>query len=185
MATTKQQKMIDSMFCRVDKEKKVLIVAHKVQALSKDIQSQIQENKTTPPPFKRPIGRPQKPMQTTLISEREIKKETIDDATNSKPTKKTKKGVYTNWFAPHLWLSILATLKKHGDLPGAFHHLKTFHKKSGKVSGPYEKLNRRYFYEWFTPIGELKLHVKVVVEKMIASTTVEKNIFQFLKQDQN
>jgi hypothetical protein len=29
-------------------------------------------------------------MQTTLISEREIKKETIDDATNSKSTRKRK-----------------------------------------------------------------------------------------------
>jgi hypothetical protein len=46
-----------------------------------------------PPPFKRPIGRPQKPMQTTLISKREIKRKTIDDASNSKSTKKRKRGV--------------------------------------------------------------------------------------------
>jgi hypothetical protein len=32
MATTKQQKMIDFMFCRVDKEEKLLVVAQEVQA---------------------------------------------------------------------------------------------------------------------------------------------------------
>jgi hypothetical protein len=46
-------------------------------------------------------------MQTTLILEREIKKETIDDANNSKSTKKRKRGVYTNWFAPHLCFQFL------------------------------------------------------------------------------
>jgi hypothetical protein len=54
------------------------------------------------PLFKRPIGRPQKLMQTTLILERELKKKTIDNASNSKSTKKMKRGGYTNWFAPHL-----------------------------------------------------------------------------------
>jgi hypothetical protein len=68
MATTKQQKMIDSMFCRVDKEERLLVVAQEVQALSKEIQLQIQKKKTTPPPFKTHVRRPQKPMQTTLIS---------------------------------------------------------------------------------------------------------------------
>jgi hypothetical protein len=67
MATTKQQKMIDSMFCRMDKKGMLLVVAHEVQALSNEIQLQIQEKETTPPPFKRHVGRPQKPMQTTLI----------------------------------------------------------------------------------------------------------------------
>jgi hypothetical protein len=72
-------------------------------------------------------------MQTTLISKREIKKETIDDARNSKPTKKRKIGAYTNWFAPHLWPLILATMKKHGDLTCALHYLKTFPKKQEKL----------------------------------------------------
>jgi hypothetical protein len=92
MATTEQQKMIDSMFCGVDKKERLLLVAQEVHALSKEIQSQIQEKETTPPPFKRPIGRPRKPMQTTLISKREIDKETIDDASNPKSTKKRKRG---------------------------------------------------------------------------------------------
>jgi hypothetical protein len=64
MATTKQQKMIDSMFCRMDKKERLLVVAQEVQALSKAIQLHIQEKETTP--FKRPIGRPRKTMQTTL-----------------------------------------------------------------------------------------------------------------------
>jgi hypothetical protein len=71
-------------------------------------------------------------------------------------------------------------VKKHGDLIGAFHYLKTFHRKSGGVNGPYEKLSRRYLYEWFTPRRELKPHVKVDVEKGTTSST-----FQFLKQDHN
>ncbi len=67
----------------------------------KDIQSQIQEKETTTLSFKKPIGRPQKPMETTLISKREIKKKTFDDANISKSTKKRRRGVYTNWFTPH------------------------------------------------------------------------------------
>jgi hypothetical protein len=38
MAATKQQKMIDSMFCRVDKKERLLVVAQEVQALSNKIQ---------------------------------------------------------------------------------------------------------------------------------------------------
>jgi hypothetical protein len=37
-----------------------------------------------------------------------------------------------------------------------------------------EKLNRGSLYEWFTPRGELKPHVKVV-EKKITSITIEKH----------
>jgi hypothetical protein len=58
MTTTKQQKMIDSMFCRVNKEERMLVVAQEVHALLKDIQSWIQEKETTPSPFKRLVGRP-------------------------------------------------------------------------------------------------------------------------------
>ncbi len=90
-------------------------------------------------------------MQTTLISEREIKKKTIDDASNSKSTNKRKRNAYTNWFASHLWFSILANVKKHGDFIGVFHYLKTFHRKPRKVNGPYEKLSKGSLYEWFTP----------------------------------
>jgi len=70
-------------------------------------------------------------METTLISKREIKNETIDDANNSKLIKKRKINVYTNWFTAHLWPLILATVKKHGDLIGVIHYLKTFHRKLG------------------------------------------------------
>jgi hypothetical protein len=114
-------------------------------------------------------------MQTTLISERELKKETIDDVSNLKSTKKRKRSVYTNWFAPHLWPSILAAVKKHGDFTSALHYLKTFHRKLGKISGPYEKWNRGSLYEWFTLRRELKPHVKVVVKKGTTSIVVEKH----------
>ncbi len=116
---------------------------------------------------------------TTLILEREIKKKTIDDANNSKSTKKRKRGAYTNWFALHLWPLILAIVKKHGDFIGAFHYLKTFHKKSRKVNGPYEKLNRRSLCELFTPRGELKPNVKVVVEKGTTSIVAKKHFSNF------
>jgi hypothetical protein len=42
-------------------------------------------------------------------------------------------------------------VKKHSDLTNALHDLKTFHRKLGEISGPYEKLNRGSLYEWFTP----------------------------------
>jgi hypothetical protein len=80
-----------------------------------------------------------------------------------KSTKRRKtQGTYTNWFASHFWPSIFATVKKHGDFTSAFHYLKTFHRKPGKVSGPYEKLSRGSLYEWFTPRGKLKPHLKEV-----------------------
>jgi hypothetical protein len=66
-------------------------------------------------------------------------------------------------------------VKKHGDFIGVFHYLKTFHKKSRKVSGPYEELNRRSLYELFTPRGKLKPNVKVVVEKGIAFIVAKKH----------
>jgi hypothetical protein len=90
-------------------------------------------------------------METTLISKREIKNETIDDAHDSKSTKKRKRGVYTNWFTPHLWPLILVIVKKHGDLRSVLHYLKTFDRKLEEVCGPYEKLSIRSLYEWFTP----------------------------------
>jgi hypothetical protein len=46
-------------------------------------------------------------------------------------------------------------MKKHGDLIGALQYLKTFHKKLGEVSGPYEKSSKQSLYEWFSPKGEL------------------------------
>jgi hypothetical protein len=70
-------------------------------------------------------------------------------------------------------------MKKHGDLIGALHYLKTFHRKPIEVGGPYEKLNRGSLYEWFTPRGELKPHVKVVVEKGTTSTIIEKHFSIF------
>ncbi len=71
--------------------------------------------------------------------------------------------------------SILAIVKKHGDLTSALHYLKTFHRKPREFSGPYEKLNKGSLYEWFTLRGELKPHVKVVVEKGTTSIVVEKH----------
>jgi hypothetical protein len=59
--------------------------------------------------------------------------------------------------------------EKHGDLTNVFHYLKTFHKKLGKVNGPYENLSRGSRYEWFTPRGELKPHLKEVIARGIVS----------------
>jgi hypothetical protein len=167
--------MIDFMFCRVDKEERLLVVTQEVHALLKDIQSQIQEKEITTPPFKKLVRRPQKPIETTLISKREIKNETIDDANNSKSTKKRKRGVYTNWFTAHLWPLILTTVKKHGDLIRVIHYLKTFHRKLGEVSGPYEKLIKGSLYEWLTPRRELIPHMKIVVEKRTTSIVAKKH----------
>jgi hypothetical protein len=72
MAPTKQQKMIDSMFCRVDKEEKLLAMSTGSSCPFEGDTIAYSREETTPPPFKRPIGRPQKPMQKTLILEREI-----------------------------------------------------------------------------------------------------------------
>ncbi len=59
------------------------------------------------------------------------------------------------------------------------HYLKTFHRKPREVSGPYEKLNKGSMYEWFTRRGELKPHVKIVVEKRTTSIAAEKHFFIF------
>jgi hypothetical protein len=42
----------------VEKEERMLAIAQEVQALSKETQSQIQEKETTPPHFKKLVGRP-------------------------------------------------------------------------------------------------------------------------------
>jgi hypothetical protein len=68
-------------------------------------------------------------------------------------------------------------VKKHGDFTCAFHYLKAFHRKLGKVSGSYEKLSKWSLYEWFTPERELKPHVKVVEEQRTTFTVVEKHFF--------
>jgi hypothetical protein len=44
-------------------------------------------------------------------------------------------------------------------------YLKTFHKKLGEINGPYDKLSRGFFYEWFTPKGEIKPHLKRAIKK--------------------
>ncbi len=66
-------------------------------------------------------------------------------------------------------------MKKHGDLIGVIHYLKTFHRKPGEVSGPCEKLIRGSLYEWLTPRRELKPHMKIVVKKRTASIAVKKH----------
>lgn len=80
------------------------------------------------------------------------------------------RGTHTNWFAPHLWPSIFAIVKKHGDFTTALHYLKTFHRKPRKVNGPYEKLSKGSFYEWFTPRKELKPDLKKAIARGTAST---------------
>ncbi len=71
-------------------------------------------------------------------------------------------------------------MKKRGDLTCALHYLKTFHRKPGKGSGPYEKLSKGSLYEWFTPRGKLKPHVKVVVKKRTYPLSQKKH-FSILK----
>jgi hypothetical protein len=93
-------------------------------------------------------------------------------------------GTYTNWFALHLWLPIFAIVKKHRNFINVLHYLKTFHKKTREINGPSDKLSRGSFYEWFTPRGEIKPHLKSAIEKGTTSMH-QRYIFQFWKQNQN
>jgi len=69
-------------------------------------------------------------------------------------------------------------VKKHGDLTTALHYLKTFHRKPREVNGPYEKLNRRSLYEWFTPRKELKPHLKKVIARGTTSIPTHFSILE-------
>jgi hypothetical protein len=56
-------------------------------------------------------------------------------------------------------------MKKHCNLTSVLQYLKTFHKKPGEINGPYDKLSIGFFYEWFTPKGEIKPHLKSAIKK--------------------
>jgi hypothetical protein len=56
--------------------------------------------------------------------------------------------------------------------------LKTFHRKPEEVSCLYEKLNKGAFYEWFTPRGKLKPHLKEAIAKGIASIPTHFSILE-------
>lgn len=64
------------------------------------------------------------------------------------------------------------------DFTNAFHHSKTFHRKPKEVSCLYEKLNMGAFYEWFTPRGKLKPHLKEAIAKGIASIPTHFSILE-------
>jgi hypothetical protein len=148
-----QQRMIDCMFQKVYKEQRLVVVTQELELLSKEIKMQNQEKEqVASATLKRPIGRPQKQLQATLMAKKEIKQGET-------------RSTYTNWFAPHLWPSIFASVKKHGDLTTAFHYLKTFHRKPREVNGPYEKLSRGSLYEWFTLRKKLKPHLKKTIAR--------------------
>ncbi len=42
----------------------------------------------------------------------------------------------------------------------------------------YEKLSKGSLYKWFTPRGDLKLHLKKVIAKAIASNLTHFSIFE-------
>lgn len=69
--------------------------------------------------------------------------------------KKTRCGPYNNWFAPTLWPTIFATIKKHRNIITTLNHLQTFHKKLREVHGLYVKLSRT-LYDFFAPIRAIK-----------------------------
>jgi hypothetical protein len=64
------------------------------------------------------------------------------------------------------------------DLTSALQYLKTFHRKPEKVSCLYEKLNMGALYEWFTPRGKLKPHLKEAIAKGITSIPTHLSILE-------
>jgi hypothetical protein len=49
--------------------------------------------------------------------------------------------------------------------------------KLWEVNGTYNKLSRGFFHKWFTPSGEIKPHLKNVIEKRIASMAIIDTFF--------
>ncbi len=154
----------------MDKEQRLMVVTQELKLLSNEMEMHNQEKEqVASTTLKLLVVKPRKHFQVTLIAKKEVKQEDNDEDENSKSTKKRKtQGTYTNWFAPYLWPSIFV-VKKHGDFTNVLHYLKTFHRKPGKVNGPYENLNGRSLYEWFTPRGKLKPHLKKTITRGIAS----------------
>jgi hypothetical protein len=71
-----QQKMINCMFQKVDKKQRLVAITQELESLSKEIKMQNQEKEQMAfATLKRPIGRPQKQLQATLMAKKEIKQE--------------------------------------------------------------------------------------------------------------
>jgi hypothetical protein len=139
----------------------------------------------TPQPWRQLVGRPWKQLQATLILKKEIKKKNTDDVKSSKSLKIRTQSIYTNWFAPHLWPSIFAIVKKHCNFINILHYLKTFYKKPTEANGSHDKLSRGSLYAWFIPRGEIKPHLKSAIKKGTISMASKIYVFQFWKQNQN
>jgi hypothetical protein len=105
-----------------------------------------QEKEQAPPKtLKQPIGKPQKKHKKLCLYKRKSSKKKMEMVTPPNWQRQEINKVLTLINLP----PIFVVMKKHCDLTSVLHYLKTFHKKSRKVIGPYEKLNKGSFYnEW-------------------------------------
>jgi hypothetical protein len=53
------------------------------------------------------------------------------------------------------------------------HYLKTFHRKSRNLNGPYDELTRGSFYEWFAPTWGIKSNLNIAIKKRTTSITTK------------
>jgi hypothetical protein len=168
--SSNKQTMIDCMFQKVDKEQRLVVVTQELELLSKEIKDA--------KPRKRASGFCN--LETTYWKATK----TTSSNFNGKERNQTRRDT-RYWFAPHLWPSIFAIVKKHGDLTIALHYLKTFHRKPREVNGPYEKLSRGSLYEWFTPRKELKPHLKKAIARGTASIPTHFSILETIPKLKN
>ncbi len=81
--SSNQQRMIDCMFQKVDKEQRLVVVTQELELLSKEIKMQNQEKEqVASATLKWSIGRPRKQLQATLIKKEIKQEETRGNYTN-------------------------------------------------------------------------------------------------------
>jgi len=114
---------------------------------------------------KRPVGRPKLQPHMTLQSLGKCIKHENEEGTSNQESKKHQKGIYTQWFTPHLWPHIQITMERHKSLTTILHYFRAFHKKPKEHSNPFDKLSRSSLGEWFTLDGNIKLGVKKSIER--------------------
>src|SRR6202022_4156267 len=140
------QRTLQCMFRPIDKEEMQASVEREFAMLERRLELEKGMEKEV---IKRPVGRPKKELQATLLTP---KVEKVEAST----TKKAQvRGNYTNWFLPSLWGPIHAAMTVHKNYTSALRYLQAKHKLPGQIGSVYDDLTRGSLFNWFISSGEL------------------------------
>ena len=145
------QRTLQCVFRPIGKEEMQACVEREFATLEKRLELEKGMEKEV---IKRPVGRPKKELQATLLTP---KVEKVEASTTKKAHVR---GNYTNWFLPSLWGPIHATMTVYKNYTSTLRYLQVKYKLLGQIGSVYDDLTRGFLFNWFTPSGELKEGVK-------------------------